>query len=91
MLRALSGGGPVVGLPTADDAPSGLRGQVEAKQLMVALRDLLGDGAIPELLGQPVNLIVEHVGEALEEEEGQQVVLELGGVLFASDGTGGVP
>ena len=60
---------PVVGLPSADDAPSGLRGQVEAQQIVVALRDLLGDSAVPELLGQPVDLVVEHVGEALEEEE----------------------
>ena len=58
---------------------------------MVALRDLLRDGAVSELLSQPLNLVVEHVGEALEEEERQQVVLELGGVLFASDGTGGIP
>ena len=71
--------GPFVGLSTADDAPSGLRGQVEPQKIMVALRDLLGDGSVPELLGQPVDLVVEHVGETLEEEEGQQVVLELGG------------
>ena len=61
---------PVVGLSTANDAPSGLRRQVEAQQVVVALCDLLCDGAVPKLLGQPVNLIVEHVGEALEEEEG---------------------
>ena len=82
---------PFVGLPTADDVPAGLRGQVEAHQLVVALRDFLCDGAVPELLGQPLYLVVEHVRETLEEEEGQQVVLELGGVLFASDGAGGVP
>ena len=80
-----------MGLPAADDAPAGLRWQVEAHQVVVALRDLLGDCAVPELLGQPVYLVIEHVGEALEEEKGQQIVLELGGVLLASDGAGGIP
>ena len=83
--------GPLVGLAAADDAPPGFRRQVEAQQLVVALRDLPRDRPVPVLLGQPVDLVVEHVGEALEEEERQQVVLELGGVLFAADGTGGVP
>ena len=80
-----------MGLPAVDHAPAGLRRQVEAEQVVVALRDLLGDGPVPELLGQPVDLVVEHVGEALEEEEGQQVVLELGRVLCAPDGACGVP
>ena len=61
---------PVVGLPSTDDAPSSLRGQVEAKQLMVALRDFLCDSTIPELLGQSLDLVVEHIREALEKEKG---------------------
>ena len=56
-------------LPSADDAPSGLRGQVEAQQVVVALSDLPSDRVVPELLGQPVDLVVEYVREALQEQE----------------------
>ena len=61
--------GPLVGLPSTDDTPSGLRGQVEAQQLVVSLRDFLSYRTVPVLLGQPVDLIVEDIGEALEKEE----------------------
>ena len=80
-----------MGFPSADYAPSGLRRQIEAEQAVVALRDLLRDGPVPELLCQPVDLIVEHVRQALEEEERQQVVLELGRVLCAANGARGIP
>ena len=56
-------------LSSADYAPAGLRGQVEAQQVVVALRNLLGDRAVPVLLCQPVDFVIEHVGEALEEEK----------------------
>ena len=46
-----------------------LRGQVEAQQVVVALSDLLSDRVVPELLGQPVDLVVEYVREALQEQE----------------------
>ena len=73
-----------MGLPPADYAPSGLRWQVEAEQFVVTLRNLLGDCSVSKLLGQAVDLVVEHVREALEEKKGEQVVLELGCVLRAS-------
>ena len=62
---------PVVVLSTVDYAPAGLWRQVEAEQVVVTLRDLLRDCPIPKLLGQPIDLIIEHVREALEEEERQ--------------------
>ena len=80
-----------MGHSTADHAPSRLRRQVEAQQLVVVLRDLLGRRTVPELLGQPVDLVVEDVGETLEEEERQQVVLELRRVFLATDRASGVP
>jgi len=44
--------------------------------------------AAAELLGQVSNLVLEYVGEALEEDERQDVVLELRRVYWASDGAG---
>ena len=82
---------PFVDLPPAHDAPSGFRRQVEAQQAVVALRNFLCDGKVPELLRQSLDLVVEHIGEALEEEEGQQVVLELGRVLLAANGASSIP
>ena len=41
--------------------------------------------------GEPGDLVVEDVGEALQEDEREDVVLELGGVLLAADTTGGFP
>ena len=57
--------GPVVRLSPADDAPSGLRRQVETQQVVVALRDLPRGLLVPEVLGQPVDLVVENVRESL--------------------------
>ena len=82
---------PLVGFATADDAPSCLRREVEAQQLVVALGNLLRNLPVSILFGQPLDLVVEDVGEALEEEERQQVVLELGRILLATDGAGRVP
>ena len=83
--------GPVIRLPAADDSPTRFRRQVEAQQLVVALRNLLCDRPVSVLVGQPVDFVIEDIGEALEEEERQQVVLELGRILRASDRAGGVP
>ena len=44
-----------------------------------------------EVIGQVPDLIVEDVRQPLEEDEGQDVVLELGGIQRAADGTGGLP
>ena len=58
---------------------------------MVGLGDLQGDVAVAVLLGQTVDLVVEDVGEALQEQQRQQVVLELRRVLLAADRAGRVP
>ena len=82
---------PLMGYSAVDAPPTCFRGEVEAQQLVIVLGDLPRCLRVAVLLGQPVDLVVEHVREALEEEEGQEVVLELGGVLLAPDGAGGVP
>ena len=84
-------GRPVVGGAAADDAPARFRGQVEAQQGVVDVGDLGSDLPVAVFLGQPVDFVVEDVGQALEKKQRQQIVLELGGVLFAADGAGRVP
>ena len=78
-------------LAAAEDPPTGLRRQVEAEHLPVVFGDLPGEVGVPVFLGQPGDLVLEDIGEALQEQERQQVVLELGRVLLAPDGTGGPP
>ena len=65
--------------------------QVEAQQRVVALGNLDGSFPVAVFLRQTREFVVENVGEALEEEQGEEVVLELGRVFFAADGAGGVP
>ena len=99
MLADLPGAGaapllvhrPIVGLPAIHDTPAGFRRQVKPQQFMVALGYLPGEPPVAKLLGQPVNLIVKDVGQPLEEQQRQQVVLELGRVPRPPDGTGRVP
>jgi hypothetical protein len=58
----------------------------------MVLLDQLGGGLRgPELVGEVGDLVVEHVGEPLEEDERQDVVLELGGVERPADLAGGLP
>ena len=83
--------GPVVRFPPGDDTPTRLLREVEAQKLVVLLGDLESDLAVPVLLGQPGDLVVEDVREALQEQQRQQVVLELGRVLLAADRARGVP
>ena len=82
---------PFVRLASTDDAPPRFRRKIEAQQRMVAFGDLKRGLAVAVLLGQPVDLVVEHVREPLQEEKRQQIVLELGGVLLAADRAGRVP
>ncbi len=82
---------PRIALASADDDPPRLRRQVEAQQIVVAFGDLLCDFSVADLLGQPVDLVVEDIREPLEKEEGQQVVLEFRSILFPADGAGRVP
>ena len=76
---------PLVVRPPGDHVPARFRRQVEAQQLVIGLGDLLRDPAVAVLLGQPFDLVVEHVRQALEKQQRQQVILELGGVLLAPD------
>ena len=71
--------------------PPGFRWQIEAQQLVVILGNSLCDILIAVFFRQPLDLVVEDVREALEEEERQQVVLELGRVLLAANGARGIP
>ena len=48
-------------------------------------------GARADFLGDAVQLIVENIAEPLGEDEREDVVLVLGGVLRAADRAGGVP
>jgi hypothetical protein len=49
------------------------------------------DLPVLELLGQPVQLVLEDVGEALQRDEREDVVLELGGIERTADLAGGIP
>ena len=82
---------PSVRLAAAENGPARFRRQVEAQQLVVAFGNLLRRGAVAVFLGEAGDFVVEDIRQALEEEERQQVVLELGGVLLAANGAGGVP
>ena len=81
----------------ADDGPDRIVGvlrlqrQVEADELLVVLHQLERLGARADLLGDAVQLVVEHVAQALGEDEREDEVLVLRRVLRAADGTGGVP
>ena len=81
----------------ADDGPDGLLGvvrhqrQVEAHQLVVGPGELEGLLARADLGGDAVQLIVEHIAQALGEDQREDVVLVLGCVLGPADGAGGIP
>lgn len=83
--------GPLIGLPTADYGPSRLGRQIEPEEFVVFLGDLEGGVPVAVLLRKARNLVVEHVGQSLQEEQRQKVVLELGCVLLAPDRAGGIP
>jgi len=58
---------------------------------VVLFHQVLGVVSTPELLGQGSKLVLEDVGEAFEEDQGKDVVLELGGVHRPADGAGRLP
>ncbi len=82
---------PLDGFAPADRAPSGLGRQIEAQQGMVALGDLERRVAVAVVLGEPRDLVVEHIRQPLQEEQRQQIVLELRRVLLAPDRAGRIP
>ena len=58
---------------------------------MVGFGDFERGGALTVVLGEACYLVVEDVRQALEEQQRQQVILELGRVLLAANGAGRVP
>jgi len=66
-------------------APAGGRRQVKAHQVVVVLDQALGGRAAAELVAQAGDLVVEDVGEALEKDQGEDIVLELGRVHRPAD------
>ena len=74
-----------------DPGPAGVLWNVEPDQLMVLLDQLRCCVPIPELLSEVCALVVEDIGEPLQEDQGKDVVLELGGVERPSDLAGRVP
>ena len=81
----------------ADDGPDGVVGvgrlqrQVEADEFLVVLHQLERLGARADLFGDAIQLVIEDIAQALGEDEREDVVLELGRILRAANGTGGVP
>src|SRR6266566_2334940 len=59
------------------EGPSTLRGNIEPHEAVVFVDDRTRGIEISNLLGDALNLIVEHVREPLEENERENVVLEL--------------
>ena len=57
--------------------PTALRRNVEPDQGVVLVDDLLRCVEVADFICDPLNLIVEDVREALEEDQGEDVVLEL--------------
>ena len=69
----------------------GLLGEVEPDELVVLLDELGRRLLVAELVGELRDLVVEDVGEPLQEDERQDVVLELRGVERPANLAGGVP
>jgi len=66
-------------------------GQVEAHQLVVGPGELEGLLARADFLRDAVQLVIEDIAQALGEDEREDVVLELGRILRAANGTGCIP
>ena len=82
---------PLNSFAAADCAPSSLRRQIEAKQRVVALGDLKRRIAVAVVLGEPRDLIVEHIRQPLQKQQRKQIVLEFRRVLLAPDRAGRIP
>ena len=81
----------------ADDGPDGvvrvlrLERQVEADELVVLLDELERLLARADLLGDAIELVVEHVTQPFREDQRQDEVLELRRLLRPANTAGGVP
>jgi hypothetical protein len=81
----------------ADDGPDcvvgigRLQGQVEANEFLVALHELERLSSRADFFGDAVHLVIENIAEAFGEDERENVILKLGRVLGAANGTRGIP
>ena len=77
--------------PLGDLAPAGFLRDEEADELVVGIGEL--EGLLPgaELGFHVADFVLEHVGYALEEDERQDVVLELGRIHRPADDARGFP
>jgi hypothetical protein len=81
-------GGPQAGRLLGNGGPARFRRDTEADELVVVIHQLGGGLPVAKRLGEMADLVLEHVGEALGEDERQDVVLELRGVERPPDGAG---
>jgi len=72
-------------LTAADNGPAAFGRKIEAYQGMVGFKD--GDGGFDVAVSfdEPFDLVIEHVVQAFDEDERQDVVFEFGGVLLAAN------
>lgn len=103
--RVFPGDGPHVGGDAfadlvgelADDGPDGLLGivrqerEVEADELVIGLGELEGLLARADFSGYAVQLVVEHIAQALGEDQWQDEILVFGRILGTTDGASSVP
>ena len=77
--------------PLGDLAPAHILRDEEADKLVVGIGEL--EGLLPgaELGFHVADFVLEHVGYALEEDERQDVVLELGRIHRPANDTRGIP
>ena len=60
---------------------------IEAHELVVLLDQISGNLLAPKLPSEALDLVLEDIRETFEEDKGEDVVLEFGGVQRASYGT----
>jgi hypothetical protein len=78
-----------VGCDRCNGRPVGLLGDVQADKLVILFEKHRRHPATPELAGEVLDLIVEYVGELLQEDEWLNVVFKLGRIHRAADHTRG--
>jgi len=81
----------------ADDRPDRVfrvvrhEGEIETDQLVVHGHELEGFGPASDLLGDPVDLVIEDVTQPLGEDQGQDEILVLRGIRRPSDAARRIP
>ena len=82
---------PLDGVTPVDRAPSRLRRQIEPQEGMVALGNFKRCRAVAIILGQPLDFVIENIGQPLYEQKRKKLVLEPGDVLLAANRASCVP